>query len=59
MKTTNDVNKAKTPGISARIAGIGPAKVTNLAQTSLRLVSSATSAGPNGPTKIASNEREA
>ena len=52
-----DVDKAKIPGISARIAGIGPPKITSLAQTNLRLVRSATSASPNVPTKIASNAK--
>ena len=52
-------NKAKTPGTSARIAAIGPAKITNLAQRNPPLVSFATSASPNVPTKIASNEGEA
>lgn len=54
-----DVEKVKTLGISARIAGIGSLRTTSLAHRNQLLVSFATSANPNVPTKIASNEREA
>lgn len=54
-----DVDKAKTLGISARIAAIGPPKITSPAQRNLPLVSFATSANPNVPRTTASNAREA
>jgi hypothetical protein len=54
-----DVNKAKTPGISARIVVIGPSKITSLAHRNPPLVSFATSADLNVPTKTVNNAREA
>jgi hypothetical protein len=54
-----DVNKANTPGTSAQIAVIGPAKIMSLGHRNPPLVSSATSVSPNVPIKIASNERKA
>ena len=54
-----DVEKAKTLGISAGIAAIGPPGISSPAHKNPALVSFATSANPNVPTKTASNEREA
>ena len=48
-----DADEVKTPGISARIAAIGPPKITSLAHKNLQLVSFATSASQNDPTKTA------
>ena len=50
---STDANTTDTPGISARIAAIGPSQTTNPANRNRKQVRFAISASPNGPTKSA------